>query len=127
MIPTTLRYSPLLQVSENGAVEMRHESGDLQIALYPYTGYAGWAVTAAIPVKFCTAHDRSRPEVGSGFPIEGYGRKGVPQPPRIFGTSEQKNITPTPFSRPKQNFFSLTVCTLEQYLQNGNENKILLP
>ena len=35
MIPTTLRYSPLLQVSGNGAVEMRHESGDLQSSLYP--------------------------------------------------------------------------------------------
>ena len=35
MIPTNLRYSPLLQVSENGAVEMRHESRDLQGALYP--------------------------------------------------------------------------------------------
>ena len=33
MIPTTLRYSPLLQVSENGAVKMRHESRDLQGAL----------------------------------------------------------------------------------------------
>ena len=30
-----------------------------------YTGYAGWAVTAGIPVKFGTAHDRLRPEVGS--------------------------------------------------------------
>ena len=35
MIPTTLRYSLLLQVIENGAVEMRHESRDLQGALYP--------------------------------------------------------------------------------------------
>ena len=93
----------------------------------PYTEYAGCAITTCIPVNFGTAHGRSRPEVGSGFPIEGYGRKGVPQPPRIFGTSEQKNIIPTPISRPKQKKFSLTVCTLEQYLQNGNENKILLP
>ena len=29
------------------------------------------------------------PEVGSGFPIEGYGRKGVTQPPLIVGTSVQ--------------------------------------
>ena len=40
MIPTTLRLSPLLQVSENGAVEIRHESRDLQSALYP-NGYKG--------------------------------------------------------------------------------------
>ena len=27
----------------------------------------------------------------------------------------------------KQNFFSLTVCTLEQYLKNGTEKFVLLP
>ena len=27
----------------------------------------------------------------------------------------------------KVNFFSLTICTLEQYLKNGSENAVLLP
>ena len=35
-------------------------------------------------------------------------------------------MTPTIFLRPKQNFGSLTVCTLKEDLQNGSENKILL-
>ena len=39
-----------------------------------YTEYAGCAITAAIPVKFGTAHGRSRPEVGSTKCIDAYGR-----------------------------------------------------
>ena len=31
------------------------------------------------------------------------------------------------FLGPNLNFFSLTVCTLEQYLKNGSENTVLLP
>ena len=42
-----------------------------------YTEYVGCAITAAIPVKFGNAHGRSRPEVGSGFPIDAYGSRGV--------------------------------------------------
>ena len=61
----------------------------------PYTGYAGWHVTAGIPVKFGTAHGRSRPEVGSTKRIDANGEKGVPPAPRNFGTFEQKMITPT--------------------------------
>ena len=49
-----------------------------------YTGYAGWYVTASIPVKFGTAHDGSRPEVGSTKRIDVYGRKGVTLAPRKF-------------------------------------------
>ena len=50
-----------------------------------YTGYAGWHVTAGIPMKFCTAHGRLIPEVGNGFRTDIYGRKGVSLSPRIFG------------------------------------------
>ena len=75
-----------------------------------YTDYASWAVTAGIPMKFGAAHARSRPEVGSGFRIDVYDRKGVSLFFRTFGTFERKRITPTGFLRPKQNFFSLTVC-----------------
>ena len=52
-----------------------------------YTEYAGWAVTAGIPVKFGTAHGRSRPEVGSGFPIEAYGNRGVSRPSLVIGNT----------------------------------------
>ena len=52
--------------------------------------------------------------------------KGVTPAPRIFGTSDEKIITPMVFLRLKHNFYSLTVCSLEQYLQNSSENKILL-
>ena len=43
-----------------------------------YTEYAGLAVMAGIPVKFGTAHGRSRPQVGSAKHIDVYGRKGLP-------------------------------------------------
>ena len=55
-----------------------------------YTGYAGWHVTAGNAVKFGTTHDRSRPEVGSGFRIDAYGRKRVSSFSRNFDTSQQK-------------------------------------
>ena len=86
----------------------------------------GLAVTAGIPVKFGTAHGRLRQELGSAKCIGAYGEKGVPRVCQKVGTSQQRNITPTIFLRPKQNFDSLTVCTLKQYLQNGSENKMLL-
>ena len=60
---------------------------------FSYTGYAGWPVTAGIPVKFGTAHGRSRPEVGSTKRIGASGKKRVSLFSRIFGTSDQ-NITP---------------------------------
>ena len=92
-----------------------------------YTAYAGWAVTAGIPVKFGTAHGISRPDVGSGFPIDVYGSKGVSRPSLVIGNSDQKNITPTDFLRPKHNFFSLTVHRLNQYLFHSSEMTGLLP
>ena len=52
-----------------------------------YTGYAGWHVVATIPMKFGTAHGKSRPEVGSGFPIEAYGNRGVSRPSLVIGIS----------------------------------------
>ena len=88
---------------------------------WTYTGYAG------IAVKFGTAHDRSRPEVGSGFRIDAYGRKRVSSFSRNFDTSQQKNTPPTDILRPIPNFYSLTVCRLEQYLQKGTEIKVLPP
>ena len=75
----------------------------------PYT------LTMGIPVKFCTAHGASRPEVGNGFRIDAHGRKGLSPCSCIFGTCLQQNITPTAFLVSKQNFFSLTVCRLNHY------------
>ena len=91
-----------------------------------YTEYAGCAITTGIPVKFGTAHGRSRPEVGSTKCIDFYGSRGVSRPSLISGISDHKNTTPTIFLRPKLNFVSLTVRSLKQYLQNGSENNILL-
>ena len=88
--------------------------------------YAGCAITAGIPVKFGTAHGRPRPEVGSAKCIEAFGRKGVIPAPRIFGTSDEKMITPTVFLGPKHNFYSLTVCSLDQYLLHSSEKTGLL-
>ena len=52
-----------------------------------YTGYAGWAFTKGIAVKFGTAHCRSRPGVGGAKCIGSYGGKGVPPAPCNFGAS----------------------------------------
>ena len=41
--------------------------------------YAGWIVTARIPVNFGTAHGRSRPEVGSTKRSGASDKKGVSQ------------------------------------------------
>ena len=73
----------------------------------------GSVVRVGIPVKFKTAHDRIRQEVGSAKCIGPYGEKGVPWVCRKFGTSQQNIITPTIFFRPKLNFDSLTVCSFE--------------
>ena len=54
------------------------------------TEYAGWAVTARIPVKFGTTHGKWRPDVGSTKRIDAYDRKGVTPAPRIFGTSDEE-------------------------------------
>ena len=66
-------------------------------------------------MKFGNAHGTSRPEVGSAKCIDVYAATGVPPFSLIFGTSEQKMMTPTMFLGPKQNFYSLTVCNLDQY------------
>ena len=76
-----------------------------------YTEYAGWAVTTGIPVKFATAHGRSRPEVGSMKCIDVYGRKGVTLAPRTFSTFGKNMMTPTVFLEPIHNFYSLTICS----------------
>ena len=55
------------------------------------------------------------------------GKRGFPGPAENLVLLSKKNITPTIFLRPTPNFDSLTICSLEQYLQNGSENKILLP
>ena len=48
------------------------------------SAYAGWAVTAGIPVKFCTTHGALRPEVGSTKRIGASGQKGgSPGPPNF--------------------------------------------
>ena len=60
--------------------------------MYMYTGYAGWAFTAGIPVKFRIVHGKSIPEVGSAKCIGAYGRKGVPPVPQIFGTEANTQL-----------------------------------
>ena len=75
-----------------------------------YTEYAGCAITAGIAVKFGTAHGRSRPEVGSGFPIEAYGTRGVSRPSRVIGNSYQKTSASTDLLGIIHDFYSLTVC-----------------
>ena len=69
----------------------------------------GLAVTAGIAMKFGTTHGRSRPAVGGAKCIGFYGRKGVPPAPCIFGTCQQKIITPTELLRPIYNFYSITI------------------
>ena len=59
-----------------------------------YTEYAGWAVTARIPVNFGIAHGRSKPDVGSTKHIDPDGRKGVGPFSLKFGTSDQNIIHP---------------------------------
>ena len=59
--------------------------------------------------------------------IDAYGRKRVPRAPCIFGASQQKMIIPTELLRPIHNFYSLTICSEDQYLLNSSENKVLLP
>ena len=92
-----------------------------------YTEYAGWAVTLGTPVKFGTAHRRSRPEFARTKCIDVYGSGVILWPYLICGTYNQKSIPSMMFLRPKLNFVSLTVCTFMQYLQSGIENKIMLP
>ena len=76
-----------------------------------YTAYAGWAVTAGIPVKFSTAHVRSRPEVGSTKCIDVYGSRGGSRPSLVIENSEQEITLITDILKPKQNFYSLTLCS----------------
>ena len=78
-------------------------------------------LTTGIPVKFSTTHGRSRPEVGSGFPIEAYGSRGNSRPSLAIRNSLLKIIANSDLLRPKHNFDSLTVCNLDQYLPNGSE------
>ena len=47
--------------------------------------------------------------------------KGLPRPHEFFGTSDEKMITPTVFLGPKHNFYSLTVCSFDQYLPHSSE------
>ena len=84
---------------------------ELLVSRSRYTEYAGLAVAACILVNFGTPHGKSLPEVGNGFRIDANGRKDVSPFSRIFGTSDQNIIPPTPYLRPIQNFFSLTVCS----------------
>ena len=65
--------------------------------VWSYTEDAGCAITMGIPVKFGTAHGRSRPEVGSAKCIGASGRKGVSQFSRGSGNSQQKMIVHTIF------------------------------
>ena len=92
-----------------------------------YTEYAGCAITTGIPVKFGTAHGRSRPEVGSTKRIDAYGGRVVFGLCLICDTFDYKNIISMIFLRPKHNFFSVTVCRLHQYLPHSSEMTGLVP
>ena len=67
---------------------------------------AGWAVMSGILVKFGTAHGKSALVVRNA--LAPMGERGLPRPPRFFGTSKQKIITPTDLLRSIHNFDSLT-------------------
>ena len=73
------------------------------------------------------AHGRSRPEVGSAKCIDVYGSGGVSWPSLVLGNSEQNIIDIFDILRTIHNFYSLTVCSWDQYLLNRSENKVLLP
>ena len=115
---------PIAICRENG--DAIHKSTGISRPAWSVYWVCGLAVTAGILVKFVTAHGRSRPEVGSTKRIDVYGSGGVSRPSCILGKPEQNIIAPTHFLRPKQNFNSLTICTLDQYLPNGSEKSGLL-
>ena len=77
-------------------------------------------------MRYGAAHGASRPEVGSTKCIDVYGSGGVTLTPRIFGTSGQNITTLTDLLGSIHNFFSLTVCNLDQYLRNGGVNSVFL-
>ena len=81
----------------------------LSCEIIPYTVYAGCPVTAGIPVKFGTAHGRSRPEVGSAKCIDVYGSGGVSRPSLLLGNSQRNIIAMFDILRTIHNFNSLTV------------------
>ena len=95
--------------------------------MFPYTEDVSCAIMAGIPVKFGTAHGRLRPEVGSTKRIDVYGSGGFTQAPQIFVTFDQNTITLTDLLGSKYNFYSLTVCRLDQYLPHSSEKISLLP
>ena len=77
-------------------------------------------------MKFGTAHGRSRPEVDSTKCIDVYGSGGVYRPYRVIWYAQLKTIVLFDILRTKQNFFSLTAWSWDQYLQNGSEIKVVL-
>ena len=83
------------------------------------TVYVGCAITAVIAVKFGTAHGRSQPEVGSAKCI--VAKRGFPGSPEFSVLLTRKIILPTILLRRKLNFFSLTVCRLNQYLLHSRK------
>ena len=81
----------------------------------------GLAVTAGIPVKFSTAHGRAILEVGSTKRINAYGSRWVSRRFLVIGNSRHRITANTDFFRPKHNFYSFTVCNLDQYFPNDSE------
>ena len=59
--------------------------------------------------------------------IGAYGGKVGFRPSSVIRTFEQNIKIMAGKLGPKLNFFSLTVCRLEQYLTNGSEKIVLLP
>ena len=56
-----------------------------------------------------------------------YEGKAVFRPFCLVGPIQEKMIPLFDFLGPKLNFFSLTVCSYDQYLRNGSEKFVLLP
>ena len=78
-----------------------------------FTLYGGWGLE--IPVIWPSRNVPKKRKCWSQLNIGVYGGKEGFRPPFVIDTSKPKMKTMTGILGPKQIFFSLTVCTLEQY------------
>ena len=89
---------------------MMHLS-NLRNGIVSYTEYAG----LEIPVDAAIARWTLKMEMLVPNRTGAYGRKGLFRPSQVVWTSELNMMALSDIMGPKQNFFSLTVCTLDQY------------
>ena len=90
-----------------------------QVSIY-YTEHAG----LGIPVDLYIRLRPWKSEMLVPNCIGAYGRKAVLQPSLVSGTSLQRMRVMMGTYGPRANFFSLTVCKLEQYLKSYSENAV---